>query len=143
MTARWSGAARTSRRKPKRTSGLEVERWRVFPTALDRQSPKWVFPAGARDVNVGCRNGFEASCRRDRGTLQGGTRARRPAIEKTTAPERDRQGFSAQQGCSGQVTVERPAQAPLKMVSGESVGPSFEPQVESVEGARSPSAVEL
>lgn len=32
-----------------------------FPTALDGQSPKEVFLTGARDVNVGCRNGFEAS----------------------------------------------------------------------------------
>ena len=55
-----------------------------FPTADGGQSPKEVFPAGARDVNVGCRNGFEASWRGDRGTLKGGPRARRTAKEKTT-----------------------------------------------------------
>jgi len=38
-----------------------------FPTALGGQSPEEVFSTGARDVNVGCRNGFEASWRRDRG----------------------------------------------------------------------------
>lgn len=95
-----------------------------FPTVLDRQSPKKVFPAGARDVNVGCRNGFEASCLHDRGHAarrvrgRDGERSRRPPVRTGMA------GVSKRQGCSGQVKVERLFAGPSVMVSGEQVGPS-------------------
>lgn len=55
-------------------SGLRIERRRVSHGARG-QSPKRVFPTGARGVNVGCRSGFEASCRYVRGTPRGDTRA--------------------------------------------------------------------
>ena len=54
-----------------------------FPTALGGQSPKEVFPTGARDVNVGCRNGFEASWRSR-------PRKRRKAVRGATSSERGR-----------------------------------------------------
>jgi hypothetical protein len=38
-----------------------------FPRRVDRQSPEVMSRASARDVNVGCRNGFAASWRSDRG----------------------------------------------------------------------------
>lgn len=74
MTARWSGAVQSLAQamEPRAVSKSNVG---GFPTTLDRQSPKKVFPAGARDVNVGCRSEFEASCHRDQGTPQGDTRA--------------------------------------------------------------------
>jgi hypothetical protein len=112
MTARWSGAARTSRREPKRRGAVSKSNAGGFSTALDCQSPKWVFPAGARDVNVGCRNGFEASCRHGRGTPRGDTRTRRRAIERTYRSGRDWPGLTTRQGCSGQAKVARLAQAP-------------------------------
>jgi len=60
MTARWSGAAGGSRRKPVAESGLDVERRRVSHGARRAVSKRDVF-SGARDVNVGCRNELEAT----------------------------------------------------------------------------------
>jgi hypothetical protein len=82
MTARWSGAART--RKAKAPGGKAVSRSNVggFPTALGGQSPEEVFLTGARDVNVGCRSGFEASWRSR-------PRKRRKAVRGATSSEEE------------------------------------------------------
>jgi hypothetical protein len=62
MTARWSGVETRSerRRRPPKSLDLEVESWRVSHGAR-RAVSRGDVAAGARDVNVGCRSGFEAS----------------------------------------------------------------------------------
>jgi len=72
MTERWSGVFLESRRKRLRQRGGSRRRTpRGLPQALGGQSPKMVFAAGARDVNVSCRNELEASRRCARGMPQG------------------------------------------------------------------------
>jgi len=96
---------------------------------------------GARDVNVGCRNGFEASWRDGRGTLKGGTRTRRTAKEKATDP--DGTGSHSRRG-KGAPGEQRPKgrREPLDQVSGRPVGHRSSSEVESVEGAWGPVAEE-
>jgi hypothetical protein len=78
MTARWSGAVhgRTRRKRPPSEDVLDVERWRVFPQLPGEESPEVMFHQRVLVTrNVGCRSGFEASWRDDRGKPQGLTRA--------------------------------------------------------------------
>jgi hypothetical protein len=59
MTARWSGAVLRQRGGNAPERGWSRSRTLAgFPTAPGGQSPEVVFIASARDVNVGCRNGF-------------------------------------------------------------------------------------
>jgi len=59
MTARWSGVFANARRKRLVRKILDPDAG-GFPTAIEEVS-KSAASAGARNANVGCRNGFEAS----------------------------------------------------------------------------------
>jgi len=65
MTARWSGAGQRRVKwqhfSPKPRLGLPKSNADGFPTALGGWSLKGMSTTGARNVNVGCRNGVEAS----------------------------------------------------------------------------------
>jgi len=59
MTARWSGVSTNARRKRLVRKILDSGAG-GFPTAIEGVSKSGA-SAGARNANVGCRNGFEAS----------------------------------------------------------------------------------
>jgi hypothetical protein len=82
MTERRSGRARGRRWRHLSRKRSRSRRAAGFPTLPGGQSPKGMFATGARGANVGCRSGFEASWRCDRGKPQGPTRAPRRATWK-------------------------------------------------------------
>jgi hypothetical protein len=85
MTARWSGACPGHMAESLCARWVSMSNVGGFPTAVGGQSPDVVFSTWVLVTrNVGCRNGIEASWRRDRGKPQGLTRARRRATEKVS-----------------------------------------------------------
>jgi hypothetical protein len=113
MTARWSGAARRDHRleKPSRDSGPEVERRRVSHGARRKVSGDGDCTS-ARDVNVGCRSGFEASWRCVQGKAARPHEAQSRAADKAADLDEIRGSLSPQKGCYGQAKAERPEQVP-------------------------------
>jgi hypothetical protein len=105
---------RLSRRRPKALfeAGLEVERRRVSHGARRAVSRGGVEPWVLVTQDVGCRSGFEAFWRRDRG------KAARPYEDATSSdgeghrPGRGQWSFPSRQGCYGCAKVERPERAP-------------------------------
>lgn len=100
MTARWSGVLRERRRRPVR-GGSRSGTPAGLPTALGGQSPKKMFSTtGARERNVGCRNGFEAPRRCVQGKPQGLTRSTPPSDRKAKGPD-GAPVIHFAQGCDG------------------------------------------
>lgn len=63
-------------------------------------SEEGVFAAGARERNVGCRNGFEAPRQCVQGKPQGPTRSTSPSDRKARDPERGLPSFSSRKGAT-------------------------------------------
>jgi hypothetical protein len=124
MTARWSGAVLGRNGGDAASPGL-VSRSNAggFPTALGGRVSKGDVRARVLVTrNVGCRSGFEASWRCTRGTPQGLTRCR---VERRVRPPVWMRPLviSLAEGCYGNATVERPAQAPRWWCPANPFGP--------------------
>jgi hypothetical protein len=84
MTARWSSVLPNDGGDASSRRGSEGRALTGSPTAVGGQSPERVFAAGARDANVGCRNGFQAPWRctqEGRTACEGHRRAKEETVD--------------------------------------------------------------
>jgi hypothetical protein len=109
MTARWSGVSTNAQRK--RVVRKDPDSYAGgFPTANERDSKSGA-SASARNANVGCRNGFEASWRCAQAEPRGKASRSVEQGESSSAWTRSIIVLRAE-GCPGHATSESSARAP-------------------------------